>query len=1094
MGKGKRNKQLQVEERAGAPEKRQNKKQFVMPVWAKRALCIVLLVAVVAGIVTAALLNGGAIQRNRIIVESNSGKFDMNQQMATFVLWYTMYQQAVYEWQNAYYQQYFGGSASSIVTQYPSPDSYGVTMAAYYTKEVLNSGLYSIKDYLIELVAGADAALDAGLKYEAHDKQDAKDVVVWMQNLYLNLGFAEYNYTFDYFLSAYVGDNFKTSDIEDAARVMIMYSKYSDYMNYNFQHEATGDDLQNYIEKNPAGFFESKYFVFNAAKESMIREFFYDKFMDERFESTVAKHFANEDRLAITELKGDALNAKLEELGLKTTTAYTKGEDGKASPELPEAIEEYIFSTSNKAGTFAAVSGEKCAYLIYFEKTSTATEATISYKEYKYEDYKDGLSSIENVKDLIADCIKNGENTTNFETDNEKAADLLAQLNSDTAMSLPEGAVTGVITTKPVVENDTNTAPKSILDVLYSDNADVTLGWNFVVNNDTESYVVKVTGANLKDGEGNETTNHEISYYAFNYQTPDDLFADVLNTFEAEYKLYLLETKVDAPVYKMDVKAFTEKVVDWALAENFQELVLTRYANKELEELLEAKADSNAEKLEEALNTLFKGNTNGTDGLADITKSYATEKEFETKYDSAVYSYIFNTKNKNTASVIVGKNDRVFLVYVAPMATGEEGHEGHDHTKTVHVAIKEFIFSEYEEKLVISGDEATNTFAQQIRDDLLKEGRKNNTAFKAAEDLAKEELDALKKTTDTKAWPADLETVKTYKPAKESETTVKNTNTAPDAIIDKIYPNGTSTTKVNVAANTYYQVDDNGTSYVVKVLSISDDSNLTCEIQYQTFEDEEYYSYFRGVKNAFDSSFKEEHTDLKYPSSITAGSYQDWLFKSEYTDGSRVFERESGDLTFIAAVDSKNNVTSLSVYIVDEPVKQVNDETDTIYAGYQLFETEKDAQKALKKLGGKTGFALLDLFSSLKITEEMGKNNEEGYYPGYIVTTSPTIGLDLTKTDITDDNLEAWLFSAERKDGDVEIIANKDGTGYYLALFSSGEQAWLRNARTGWTEEKFSAHMEDVIAKGGYEFNEDAMSKIEGVITTTTAPATTTKP
>ena len=1080
MGKGKRNKQLRLNETTGAPQKRQNKtkKQFVMPLWAKRTLCIVLLVAVLAGIIAATLISGGSILRNRIIVESKTGKFDMNQQMATFVLWYTMYQQATYEWQNAYYQQYFGGSQSSILTQYQSPDAYGLSTAAYYTKEILNSGLYSIKDYLIELVAGADAAIDAGMKYEAHDKDDAKGVVTWMQNLYLNLGFAQYGYSFDYFLSEYVGESFKKSDIEDAAKVMIMYSKYSDYMNFSFQKDPSQTDLQNYIDKNPAGFFETKYYAFTGASESMIREFFSDKFMDERFESTVAKHFANADRLALTELKDAELTAKLEELGLKTTTKYTKTTtDGEAtySPELVDAIGEYIFSTSNKAGTFAAISGEKCAYLIYFEKTSTATEATVSFKEYKYEDYKDNLSSIENVKELIAKCIQGGENTTDFLTDNEKAADLLEQLNDDAAMAMPEGAVTGVITNKPLAENDTNTAPKSILDALYSKDAKVTLGWNFTVNNTNESYVVKVTRI-IKDDQGKDTTNYEISYIKFT----DDLFAAVLNTFEAEYNLYLLETKVEAPLYKQEFKPFEEKVVNWLMDENFKELVLTRNADAELEDLLAAKADSNKDELTRVLGELFEN------GVEDFTKSYATKKEFETKYDSDVYDYIFNSKNKNSATVIVGDDDRVFLVYVAPATEDEEGHEGHDHSKIVHAAIKEYDFADYEAELKVSEAEDAKTFAEQIVADLLADGRKNTTTFKAAEDRAKAELDGLKATENAKTWE-DFTAVNVLKPKDNT------TSPLPDAILNKIYPSGSKTEKITLTVNTYYQVDSNGTSYVFKVTEINSDI-LSCKVEYKEFEDEEYYSYFRAIKNELDGSLKEEATTLKYPQSITTGSYQDWLFKGEYKEGPRTFDRQKDDMTFIATVDSKNNVTSLTIYIIDEPAKQVNDEEDTVYAVYQLYETEKEAKKALKKLGGKTGFALLDLFSSLKINETMDKNNEEGYYPGYVVTTSPTVGLDFTKSDIQDENLKNWLFNDARQAFDLEIVEAKDGKGYYLALYASGEDAWIRSARTGWTEEKFTAHMKDVVAKGNYEFNEDAMSKIEGVLTTTTAPATTTKP
>ena len=95
MGKGKRNKLLRTEE--AATQKNQSKKQFVMPKWAKIAICAVLLLAIVGGIVAAAIINSGIIYRSRIIVESESGKFDLNQQMAAFILWQTVYQQAYYE-------------------------------------------------------------------------------------------------------------------------------------------------------------------------------------------------------------------------------------------------------------------------------------------------------------------------------------------------------------------------------------------------------------------------------------------------------------------------------------------------------------------------------------------------------------------------------------------------------------------------------------------------------------------------------------------------------------------------------------------------------------------------------------------------------------------------------------------------------------------------------------------------------------------------------------------------------------------------------------------------------------------------------------
>ncbi len=1102
MGKGKRNRQLHVEDNTGAPQKRQNKskKQFVWPVWAKRALCIALLVAVLAGIIVAAVISGGAVLRGRIVVESKTGKYDMNQQMATFILWQTMFQQASYEWQNAYYQQYFGGSKSEILTQYQSPEQYGITMAAYYTKEALNSGLHSIKDYLIELVAGADAAYEAGLKFDANDKKDVQDVVSWMQNIYVNLGFNYSGIPFKNFLSEYVGDSFKTSDIEAAAKIMVMYSKYSDYISFNMQDDPSKDTLQDYILKNPAGFFETKYYSFTGADQTMIRDFFTDEFMAERFESTVAKYYANIDRLAISDLKDDALTAKLEELGLNNAVKYTKttDDDGEVSysPELVEVIGEYIFGTSNKAGTFAAISGEKCAYLVYYKETSTATEATVAIKEYKYEDYKDiliaelndsKLSTIDLINAALNSSIVAGESTTDYKTDNEKAAELLGKLNDDNKLNIDStivGAVeviTDVLTTKPLEKDDTNTAPKAILDALYGKDVTPVIGWNFVVNETNQSYVVKVISIKKDPETGKDTDSYVISYATFK----DDAFATLLTTFEAEFSLYLLESKFEAPTYTMEFATFEEKVVNWLMDENFKELVLNRYATEEHSALLTAKADSNKEVLANKLAELF-----GNDGVKTYTKSNALEKEFKTVYDSKVYDYIFNSKNKDSSSVIVGKDDRVFLVYVAPVVENEPGHEGHDHTNTIHAAIKEYNFADYEEKLKYTytkdDKEETKTFAEQIIADLLADGRKNNTTYKSADDLAKAELDALKKTDAPKAWEG-FATVDILKPAaKEAD----DTNTAPQAIIDKIYPNGNKATKIDLTVNTYYQVNDNGTSYVFKITEI-DSKLLSCKVEYKLFEDEEYYSYFRAIKSKLDSSFKESASTLKHPESITEGSYQDWLFKGEYkaaegdTAASRTYDRVKNDLTFIANVDSKNNVTSLTIYLVDEPAKQVNDEEMTIYAAYQLYETEKEAQKALKKLNGLTGFELLDMFTSFKHRKEMGDNNEEGYAPGYVIITSPTITVDMTKSDVSDENLKNWLFDANRQANDAEIIQTKDGKGYYLAIFSSTEQAWLRSARSGWINEAFAEHMKTLVAD--YEINEEAMEKIEGVITTTTS-------
>ena len=1078
MGKESKNISLNIDDTMGAPKKRENKKkkQFVWPVWAKRALCIALLVAVLAGIIVAAIISNGTVLRNRIIVESKSGKFDVNQQMATFILWQAMYQQGYNEWINEYYTYLYSGSSSTSTNidfkTYTSPDNYALTVAAYYTKEALNSGLYSIKDYLIELVAGADAAIAQGMKYESHDKEDAKSVVTWMKNIYVDLGYYASGIPFKNFLAEYVGDSFTSSDIEDAAKVMIMYSKYSDYKSFELQSAPSSDNLQDYILKNPATYFSTEYFKFTGADEAMIREFFTEEFINDRFESTLAKHYANIDRLAIADLKDDALTAKLEELGLNNAQKYTKTTtNGEAtySPELDKAIGEYIFSTSNKSGTFAAISGDKCAYLIYFKENATATEATVAFKKYDYDEARVNLesamagteaASIETIKEILLNCIKEGENITDYMTDNDKAAELFEKMHD------PEANLGGVGFKDVNVAKGGENAdiPKSIVNAIYPEKEDSTPynGWIFIINDPNESYVVKVT--DVKSEEGTCVATY-VTY-------TDDTFAKVLTTYEAEFSLYLLESKVTAPTYnneEMTTEVFQKAVVQWLMNENFKELVLTRKANEEYDALKVAMADSNKDTFKQKLTELF-----GENAEVEYLDFYSTKKNL----DPAVYDYIFNTKNKDTASVIVGKNDRVFLVYVAP--TKDSEHEGHNHPTGVTVvkaAIKEYTDFDAE-------NEATKALMTSISEALLKDGRKAPEGFaKSAEDLAKAALEGYKKAAGEEGAIA-------WEGFTSVSVTKKDTGKDYQAIISKIYPSGSSATSVTLKTGEFYQADNNGTSYIFKITEINTTS-LDCKVEYVTFEDEENYSYFRSIQSLLNSSITEKAEELSYPSSITSGSYQAWLFENEYkaaegeTKASRDFDRKANDFTFIATTNTKNEVTGLTIYMVEKAAAQDNDTAKTVYGAYQQFETEKEAQKALNKINGKTGFELLDLFTSFKHTNEVKEYVSGGHYPGYVEITSPTIGVDLTESSISDANLKKWFFEETRNNYDVAIIKSADEKSYYLAVCASTEEAWTRSARSGWVDEAFTEHMKTLVE--GYSINESAMEKIDGVITTTTA-------
>ena len=119
MGKGSRNRQLHQQEKIDHPEKYKKKRQA--PKWLSPLIGIVLVVAIVVGAVAGIISSNGIIQRNRIILESQSGKFDVNQNMATFIAWQSLYYNASMYWTYCSYgliEDTYGITKSYTVDQY----------------------------------------------------------------------------------------------------------------------------------------------------------------------------------------------------------------------------------------------------------------------------------------------------------------------------------------------------------------------------------------------------------------------------------------------------------------------------------------------------------------------------------------------------------------------------------------------------------------------------------------------------------------------------------------------------------------------------------------------------------------------------------------------------------------------------------------------------------------------------------------------------------------------------------------------------------------------------------------------------------------
>ncbi len=1064
MGKGKRNRQLHIEDKQANPQKQKarSKKQFVMPKWAKMTICFVVLAAILFGSIAISLLNNGIVYRTRVLVESDSGKYDINQQMATFILWQNMYQQAYYEYLYTQYGMYT--DTNNILKTYSSAADYGIAMAAYYTTSILQTGLSSISEYLLSLTAGADAAVKEGLKLEAHDKAEIKQVVTWMQSVYASSQYASYM-TFKNFLNTAVGESFQITDIESAARLLVMYTKYADYKSLDLDDNATLDQLQDFILKNPSGHFEAKYYSYSGASEEMIREFFGSNFVKENAKVAYAKYLATLDKKATESLKDSALTEKLTALGI-TSTEYKKetNDDGEATytPELIDEIAEIAFNTSNKKESFVIVGGEDCAYLVYFFANATSTTAKLGYKKYTG-------TLPEGYEDLLISSIKAGENTSEYKSGDDLGIELMIKLDAD-KNDMPTDALEAITKNPDKFADYNNTAPNEILEVLYAKSASFVKDQTMQINNDGVTYVFKVTA--VEKDETTSTNFYTISYVKYE----DSEFCAVLRVFEEEFAA-LLSTSTAAPTYSLTYEVFKTNVLNFIMDENFESLVVNHYVAedyKQIEAYVNATEKSDIEIYQSKLLALF--------GI-EATK-YSNNTTTRESLDDAVYDFIFNSKNLGKTSIIQGE-DGVYLVYVFPA----EDTTGSDSTSTensVKAGWKKYTF----DTLKFDSDDAKETvkgFYDLILKDLTTDDRKNTTTHKSANDLAKAFLEKLNAGTEN--MPTDADTATTTDPDISGAT-----NTAPDAILDYLYADSA---KIEKGKN--YQVDNNGTSYVVKVTDIptADDASTTSKnetsykITYTTYTDSEYYSYFRAIKSALDSAFTGKTSTLSHPESSTKGSYQEWLCIGEYKEATadkeayREFDRVKDDITFVPATDSSGNATgTYNIYLVDESMKQVKKEDAVYYGGYLLFETEKEANKALKQLQDKTGFALSDAFMALTATTKDDNGKES--------VVSATVSTNLTAASITDENLKNWLTSTDRKANDKAVVAAKDG-GYYFAFFFSTEQTWTRTARDSWVESEVSDHIAQLVKDGGYEMNKTNLEKITNApteATTTTAAAT----
>lgn len=446
MGKGSRNRQLHQMDRIENPQKYKKKKQG--PKWLAPLISLVVVVAIVVGIVASAVINSGIITRNRVIIKSESGKFDVNQNMATFVAWQSLYYNASMYWT---YCSYGMIEDTYGITKSYTVDQYALTVAQSSLDTALRDSIDDVVESLKVYVAVCDAAYKEGVALEDGDTTGVTEAIEELKGMQ-----EEYGYTsLKSFIKTFMGTGMKEKDVRNALELISLYNKYSTIKQVEFEKAVTLTDLKTYRDQNPEDFYKTDYLTFAAENEDFAQKLTQEATTPEEFKNMILEyHFAENYKTAYNKYTTQVEAAKdLEKINGKTnenggtaltdalteinaiTKDYTSNEEG-----LNEDLKKWLFDTARKQYNTALVVSEDRVYVVAFmseEANDSIVQASV--KEFVFAE-GDSYESDDAFKTNILAYLKenkkeepNEENypAVDYQSAEDKAEVLKTELKAD---------------------------------------------------------------------------------------------------------------------------------------------------------------------------------------------------------------------------------------------------------------------------------------------------------------------------------------------------------------------------------------------------------------------------------------------------------------------------------------------------------------------------------------------------------------------------------------------------------------------------------------------------------------------------------------